>query len=186
MSSESIAALRKSTAQDLAKLAEEHFNHDLYESDRQALKSAAGKLSTYATVGSLVGLGLSVFLSFRLRQNRKIFFEAFRAREKPTSVKFADGREEALPDITQLLKPTTLGDFATYTFFGAGGLFLGGEIGFILGNGAAARTIKQDPESAKRIDAAFRNFRIDILKKQIEILETTKPNVSESLIDKVW
>ncbi len=28
-----------------------------------------------------------------------------------------------------MLKPTTLGDFATYFFASAGGLFLGGELG---------------------------------------------------------
>lgn len=36
---------------------------------------------------------------------------------------------EVLPDITPLLKPTTFGDFATYFFASAGGLFLGGELG---------------------------------------------------------
>lgn len=36
---------------------------------------------------------------------------------------------EAVPDITPLLKPSTLGDFATYFFASAGGLFLGGELG---------------------------------------------------------
>lgn len=38
-------------------------------------------------------------------------------------------RTESIPDITPLLKPTTLGDFATYFFASAGGLFLGGELG---------------------------------------------------------
>jgi hypothetical protein len=36
---------------------------------------------------------------------------------------------EAIPDLTPLLKPTTVGDFATYCFASAGGLFLGGELG---------------------------------------------------------
>lgn len=36
---------------------------------------------------------------------------------------------ESIPDLTPLLKPTTLGDFATYFFAGAGGLLLGGELG---------------------------------------------------------
>jgi hypothetical protein len=44
---------------------------------------------------------------------------------------------EPIPDLTPLLKPTTLGDFATYFFASAGGLFLGGELGkhFQLMNG---------------------------------------------------
>lgn len=36
---------------------------------------------------------------------------------------------ESIPDLTPLLKPTTLGDFATYFFASAGGLLLGGELG---------------------------------------------------------
>ena len=39
---------------------------------------------------------------------------------------------EAIPDLTPLLKPTTLGDFATYFLASAGGLFLGGELGKII------------------------------------------------------
>jgi hypothetical protein len=37
---------------------------------------------------------------------------------------------ESVPDLTPLLKPTTLGDFATYFFASAGGLLLGGELGW--------------------------------------------------------
>lgn len=36
---------------------------------------------------------------------------------------------ESIPDLTPLLKPTTLGDFATYFFASVGGLLLGGELG---------------------------------------------------------
>lgn len=36
---------------------------------------------------------------------------------------------ESIPDITPLLRPSTWGDFATYFFASAGGLFLGGELG---------------------------------------------------------
>lgn len=61
-------------------------------------------------------------------------FAAFRASERPTAVKFASGREEAIPDITELLKPTTLGDIATYTFFALGGVFVGGEVGVLTGS----------------------------------------------------
>jgi hypothetical protein len=101
-------------------------------------------------------------------------FAAFRASEKPTSVKFANGREEAIPDITPLLKPTTLGDIATYTFFAAGGIFVGGETGVMTGAWRAKSTIAKDEASKKRIEAAFRNFRADVLRKQIQELEAGK------------
>lgn len=101
-------------------------------------------------------------------------FSAFRASEKPTSVKFANGRGEAIPDLTALLKPTTLGDIATYTFFAAGGIFVGGETGVMTGAWRAKSAIGQDGESKRRIEAAFRSFRADVLKKQIQELEAGK------------
>jgi hypothetical protein len=139
--------------------------------DRDALKSAAYKISIHANIGSLLGLGLGLALAYRIRTNRIRLFEAFKATQKPTHVKFADGREEAIPDITPLLQPTKLGDFATYTFFGIAGLFLGGETGVVTGAASARRIITGDPERKKRIERAFREFRADVLRAQIERLE---------------
>lgn len=93
MSAESFAVLRKNAGEDISKLAEEHFKHDLRDSDRDTLTSAGKKMGRHATVGSIIGLGLGVFLAFRLRRNRTQMFNAFRAAEKPTHVRFADGRE---------------------------------------------------------------------------------------------
>ncbi|KAI4114253.1 MAG: hypothetical protein LQ338_008026 [Usnochroma carphineum] len=180
MSADSLALLRKNAGQDIRALAEEHFKHDLQDSDRDVLKSAAGKISTHLTVGSILGLGLGVLLAFRLRRTRLQMFEAFRAHEKPTHVKFADGREEAIPDITPFMRPSALGDFAAYTFFGFGGLFLGGETGLLTGASSAGRTITRDPESRQRIETAFRRFRADVLRKEADALDK-KRGVTELL-----
>ena len=125
------------------------------------------------------------------------FFNAFRAMQKPTHVKFADGREgtntstlprpsfkpslthipppiEAVPDITPLIQPSKIGDIATYTFFSIAGLFLGGETGMLTGAGAAKRAVSRDPAAKERIERAFRAFRVDVLKKEIEMLEGGK------------
>ena len=133
--------------------------------------SAAKKVQTHALIGSLVGIGLGAFLAVRLRQNRNRLFQAFKATEKPTHVRFANGREEAIPDITPLLKPSGLGDIAAYTFFSIAGLFVGGETGFLTGTWSAKRTITADPEAKARIEKAFRSFRADVLRKQVEELE---------------
>lgn len=90
--SESLAALRKNRRDELAKLADQHLQHDLRESDRDALKNAATRVSTWTLVGSAVGIGLGFFVAFRLRSARKAMFEAFKAQEKPVSVVFSDGR----------------------------------------------------------------------------------------------
>lgn len=143
------------------------------------MKAAASRFSTHALVGSLLGLGLGAYLAFRLRANRTAMFQAFKTAQRPTHVKFADGREEAIPDLTDFMKPSTLGDIATYTLFGMGGLFLGGEAGLLTGGWSAKRSITQDPEMKKRIEKAFNAFRADVLRKQIEQLEGGK---SEGLL----
>ena len=78
---------------------------------------------------------------------------------------------ESIPDITPMLRPTTLGDVAAYTLFSAGGLFLGGELGLLTGSYAGMRSITQDPESRARIEKAFRSFRADLLRKEADMLD---------------
>lgn len=118
-----------------------------------------------------MGIGLGIFLAYRLRTNRAAMFQAFKASEKPTSVKFAGGREEAIPDITPLLRPSTLGDVATYTLLGAGGLFFGGETGLLTGSFRARQQIGMDRESRERIQTAFRKFQADALRTQANLLD---------------
>lgn len=49
----------------------------------------------YAGIGSAIGLGLGIALAFRIRSQRTRMFNMFKAAEKPTHVKFADGRTGA-------------------------------------------------------------------------------------------
>ncbi len=79
-----------------------------------------------------------------------------------------------IPDITPLMQPSTAGDIAAYTFFSIAGVFLGGETGLLTGASAAKRTITKDPETRARIEKAFKGFRADMLRKEIEVLETRK------------
>lgn len=89
-----LAAFRRSPQHDeLTKLANEHINADLTQSDREALVKATKSVATHTTVGSLVGLGLGLYAAIRLRRVRTEMFAAFRATEKPTSVIFANGRQ---------------------------------------------------------------------------------------------
>lgn len=88
-----IAAFRRGRSGDLAELAEQHLKHDLRQSDRDLLRDASRRMSLYTTIGTAVGVGLGLLLAYRVRQARLRMWNAFRAREKPTVVKFADGRE---------------------------------------------------------------------------------------------
>lgn len=92
-----------------------------------------------------------------------------------------DKSTEAIPDLTPMLQPSTLGDVATYLFFSAGGLFVGGELGLLTGGMGAKSTITSDPETKKRIETAFRRFRADVLKKQVKELEAQEPTTAEAL-----
>lgn len=88
------AALRRDPRHDeFARLADEHMQHDLEESDRDCLKKAASRVSIPTTIGTLVGLGLGVYAAVRLRRARADVFRAFRAAERPTHVVFAGGRQ---------------------------------------------------------------------------------------------
>lgn len=48
-------------------------------------------------------------------------------------------------------------------------------MGFLTGSWAAARTITDDPARQERIEKAYRNFRVDVLKKEIEKLQAGHP-----------
>ncbi|KAG9200097.1 hypothetical protein G6514_007574 [Epicoccum nigrum] len=157
--SESLAAFRTGRSKDLAKLAESHIEHDLSQQDQDLLKSAAKKVGTHATIASLAGLGLGVYAAIRLRSMRVAYFKAFRAMEKPVELRFADGRTGEW------------GDAATYFFFSVAGLFLGGELGLITGTASATSTITRDPAAKDRIEKAFKNYRVDVLKREIKTLE---------------
>ena len=53
--------------------------------------------------------------------------------------------------MTPYIRPTTLGDVAAYTFFGFGGLFIGGETGVLTGGASAEKTISSDPKSRESV-----------------------------------
>ncbi|KAI1425579.1 hypothetical protein F5Y12DRAFT_361867 [Xylaria sp. FL1777] len=168
-----LAAFRKSEQHDeLTRLANEHINTDLEPSDRDVLIKATTRVATATTLGSLVGLGLGLYASIRLRKVRTDMFAAFRAAEKPTSVIFANGRQGAVPDITPYIRPTKWGDFATYFFFGLGGTMLGGELGLFTGTWSASRGISKDPARRARIEKAYRSFKTDVLRREIAKLES--------------
>lgn len=102
-------------------------------------------------------------------------------------MKFADGRTEALPDLTPMLKPSLAGDLAAYFFFSAGGLFIGGETGLLFGSYSAQKTILRDEESKKRIERAFRAFKADVLKKELAELEKEDgKGLASKAMDAVW
>lgn len=90
---------------------------------------------------------------------------------------------EPIPDVTPLLQPSALGDFATYTLFAGGGLFIGGEIGLLGGSLSAKRSITADPGSRKRIEDAFRRFRAEVLREEAKKLEAQTAG-GQGLIDR--
>ena len=185
----SLAAFRRTLGTDLGALAEEHYRHEyvcssspltclyadqfrsLTDSDRALLLRSASTLSVSATVGSVAGVTLGLLAGLRLRRNRAKLFTAMRTAQRPASVTFADGRTEAVPDLTPLMRPTRLGDWFTYTLFAAGGLFLGGELGLLGGGFAARKGISEDYEARKRIEGAFWRFRAEVLRNQADEVE---------------
>jgi hypothetical protein len=66
--------------------------YSLDQKDRDVLKKASRKLSTHVGMASLIGVGLGLYGAYRLRGMRLAYFQAFKAMEKPTEIRFADGR----------------------------------------------------------------------------------------------
>ena len=69
------------------------------------------------------------------------------------------------------MKPSTLGDVATYCLLGGGGIFFGGEMGLFTGSFRARQQIGSDREGRDRIQTAFRRFQADALRSQADLLE---------------
>ena len=44
-------------------------------------------------------------------------------------------------------------------------------MGFFSGTASASRTIAKDPQAKQRIERAFMNYRIDVMKQEIQQLE---------------
>lgn len=65
--------------QDLAVLAQTHFQNDLTQEDREIIRSATGTISRSAYVGSLLGIGLGYLLAYRVRALRRNWWGEFRA-----------------------------------------------------------------------------------------------------------
>ncbi|KAK4183272.1 hypothetical protein QBC35DRAFT_467418 [Podospora australis] len=165
------AVFRNYPDKDLAQIGEEHLQKDLSSEDRSHLRSVASTVSTHTAIGSLLGLGLGIALATRIHQNRVALYNALKAASRPTELIFANGRREAVPDLEPYIRPTRWSDAATYIAFGLGGTFLGGELGFLSGSASAQRTISSYPESRRRIEEAFRKFQVDVLKREIDLLE---------------
>lgn len=70
------------------------------------------------------------------------------------------------------MQPTTVGDIATYGIFGIAGVFLGGDLGLLLGQRAARKTITQNPETRARVEKAYRGFKTDVLRKELQAVES--------------
>jgi hypothetical protein len=98
-------------------------------------------------------------------------FQAFKHGEQPTFVRFASGREEPMPNITPLLRPSAAGGAFTYLFYGLLGTFLGGQIGGLTGSLHAKSQIAADRDSRERIATAMRRFRADALRAQAKLLD---------------
>jgi hypothetical protein len=87
--------------------------------------------------------------------------------------------KEPIPDLSAQLAPSKWGDAATYFFFSLGGLFFGGELGFLTGTASASRSITKDPAAKERIEKAFKNYRVDVMKQEIQSLEGNKSTIGK-------
>ncbi|WPG97592.1 Hypothetical protein R9X50_00037000 [Acrodontium crateriforme] len=169
--SDSLAFFRQALGQDLSALAEQHYKHDLTQSDREALYSAGRTARLHTAIGSTLGLGLGLLLARRTRLTRRRLHTLFHTASQPTAVRFANGSEKPLPDLRAHLRPSRTGDFFTYLFLGLGGVFVGGEMGLLSGTFAARRMIGEDRGRRERVQRAFTGFQADALRAKAAVLD---------------
>lgn len=72
---------------------------------------------------------------------------------------------------TILQPPSTFFTIFSGFFFATAGVFIGGELGLLTGGLSAKSTIGKDESSKKRIDAAFRRLKADVMRKQADLIE---------------
>ncbi|KAF3942103.1 hypothetical protein ABW19_dt0204966 [Dactylella cylindrospora] len=103
-------------------------------------------------------------------------------RGQPLAVKFPDGSEGSLPNISRALKPSILGGLGTYAGFAMGGTAAGVVTGSMAGGRAKSKIESEHPESARRIRACERKFMVEGLRTFVDILsqkveENSDPDV---------
>lgn len=80
-----------------------------------------------------------------------------------------------------MLKPTRLGNVATYVSFAVAGYVFSDLLGTFLGARHGDIIVKRDPERFKRIETFYRKMQAEASRKEADILELGE----ESIIDKV-
>lgn len=89
MSADPVVSTGKYAPVQITNLAE----YGLTQSDVQTLLSAHNRLDRSVVVGSLLGLGLSALLAFRVTRARRRLATTLRLFGSPTYVGFADGTQ---------------------------------------------------------------------------------------------
>ncbi|KAL7410442.1 hypothetical protein BDY24DRAFT_417984 [Mrakia frigida] len=155
-------------------LVDHHVAADLTDGDRAALNKAAKQLATHAWVGGLIFSTIGFAAATRGRARVHQAFVAFKNAPKPVEMVMQDGKHIPVPAAGLNIKePGPWSGIVSTLFLTTFGLLVGSQIGLLSGTLAARRTIKRDADES-RLLAAYKNFRIDVLKKELEKLEGSK------------
>ena len=85
----------------------------------------------------------------------------------------------AIPDVINRLKPIPLDSIAAYTLFPAGGIFLGEGSGLAMWSYLITRCIDKDPEGRDRIVKVYKSIRVDMLRKDADVLDGGRDELNE-------
>ncbi|KAG8531817.1 uncharacterized protein KY384_003453 [Bacidia gigantensis] len=152
---------------------------DLTASDHKTIKSAYRNYKERVYISAFVGLGLGVYTAYRFRQRR---WRAYHAALKTATdllrhIKPYDKRNR--PAV--VIRPSYLGDLATYLALGGFGLDFGGEIGVTIADRRVGRIITEDVECTERITQSSKKAKVevlrvvaDLMKQEADMLEEQK------------
>ncbi|CED82311.1 hypothetical protein [Phaffia rhodozyma] len=158
-------------------LAESHYSKDLEPSDREALKKAAGKVRNHVFVGGLVGSAVGLALAWRGRVGIHRALVTLRQAPKPVEIIMESGEHVQVSKEVykrQFSEPGPLTTFLSTFIVSTFGLLVGTNVALLTGTSSAKKVVIQEA-NVERVKAAYRGFQIDILKKELEDLESGKP-----------
>ncbi|KAK6509424.1 hypothetical protein TWF481_004169 [Arthrobotrys musiformis] len=134
----------------------------------ESRKKTRQYLQTGASLGLLLGIGTSIFL---IRRSGIAYRNLRRMQTSGATVRFADGREELISNLSPAVRPSFAKNAITFGMLSMGGYIFGGMVGSSFGEQALREYQAMHPDAMKRIRAYERQSMVAILKHAAKAAE---------------
>ncbi|KAI9372243.1 hypothetical protein BJX61DRAFT_455718 [Aspergillus egyptiacus] len=150
---------------------ENDVKQNLRPDDFQVYKATNSVISTYPKAGGVIGGVIGLFAAFRVHSARRSLLQAFRAREQPTHVIFADARTNPIPYVKPLTRPVMFMELPMYLFAVLGGAVAGSWLATFAVGMRVDSIQSRDPECRRRLAAALLKAQAANSRRETDLLE---------------